>query len=103
MPYVSEELKSKISDFLAGQAQPVRVWDIAHAIGYSADQTRHGLNRLIDDKTVERIGAATAYFSPRHARVTQGFTQNRTRPAYRYQLRHRPAVQRTWHGARQRD
>ncbi|MBO2454187.1 hypothetical protein J4573_44365 [Actinomadura barringtoniae] len=87
MPYVSEQLKAKISDFLAGQAQPVRLWDLARAIGYSADQTRHALNLLVDEGAVERLdGASTAYFNPAHARVTRGFAQNRTRPAYRYQV-----------------
>jgi hypothetical protein len=85
LPYVSAELKTRISEFLAEQQQPRRVWEIANAVGYSDSRTRWALQQLIAEGIVERLTGQNL-FNPAQGRASTGFDEHPIRPGYRYRL-----------------
>lgn len=85
LPGVSAELMTKITEFLAEQQQPRRVWEIASGVGYSESRTRLALKQLIADGIVERL-TGQSIFNPAHGKATTGFDEHPIPPGHRYRL-----------------
>lgn len=87
MHRVSDELKTKILDVLSQQQQPLRLWDIAREVGYSAAQTGTALRWMVQEKSIECIKPSNAWgFNSHQFTTSTGFPTNRLRRSYLYRL-----------------